>query len=165
MRSAETNSCPCCGGALEVIGSRKRKAWQSSGEPLLLVIRRLRCVRCRRIHHELPDLLVPYKRYTADSIEPVVSGEKKVAVAADDSTIRRWRSWFFELSSYLAGCLVSIAIRFFSHLAEALPPSAGSALQRIWHYTGSERGWLKRVVRSVTNATLWRHTRSACLSG
>ncbi|WP_242966792.1 DUF6431 domain-containing protein [Desulfosporosinus sp. FKA] len=31
----------------------------------------MRCVNCRRIHHELPDCLVPYKRYESTCIESV----------------------------------------------------------------------------------------------
>jgi len=33
----------------------------------------MRCMSCKRILHELPNLLVPYKRYEADSIEQVVT--------------------------------------------------------------------------------------------
>ncbi|MGB4509265.1 MAG: DUF6431 domain-containing protein, partial [Syntrophomonadaceae bacterium] len=52
--------CPCCSGGLKVIGSRPRKCVNSVGERITLIIRRLRCVKCQRIHHELPDMLVPY---------------------------------------------------------------------------------------------------------
>ncbi|WP_267459278.1 DUF6431 domain-containing protein [Brevibacillus composti] len=48
---------------MNVIGSRRRKVASESGEVRLLVIRRLRCSQCQKIHHELPDCVVPYKRY------------------------------------------------------------------------------------------------------
>ncbi|WP_307545897.1 DUF6431 domain-containing protein [Paenibacillus sp. V4I5] len=32
----------------------------------LLVIRRLHCSQCLKIHHELPDCIVPYKRYESE---------------------------------------------------------------------------------------------------
>ncbi|MGI6649770.1 MAG: DUF6431 domain-containing protein [Bacillota bacterium] len=41
------------------------------GNQNVLVIRRLRCRHCHRIHHELPDILVPYKRHSSESIESV----------------------------------------------------------------------------------------------
>ncbi|MEW6541058.1 MAG: DUF6431 domain-containing protein [Bacillota bacterium] len=74
VRSAEQIPCPCCSGRLKAIGSRKRSCIDSLGDKIILVIRRLRCVACRRIHHELPDLLVPYRRHIRESIEAAVGG-------------------------------------------------------------------------------------------
>ncbi|WP_245590390.1 DUF6431 domain-containing protein [Aneurinibacillus terranovensis] len=42
------------------MGTRDRKSKDSSGETKVYNIRRLGCVNCGRIHHELPDFLVPY---------------------------------------------------------------------------------------------------------
>ncbi|MCL6611609.1 MAG: DUF6431 domain-containing protein [Peptococcaceae bacterium] len=63
VRSGEQISCPCCNGPLKVCGSRRRKYVNGTGDTIVLVIRRLRCRNCGRLHHELPDILVPYKRY------------------------------------------------------------------------------------------------------
>ncbi len=61
VKSEENSICPVCGCCeLKVIGSRKRNTLQGDGETIILIIRRLRCRNCRRIHHELPDILVPY---------------------------------------------------------------------------------------------------------
>ena len=60
------------GGILFVIGSRSRQSLCGDGTRRTLRIRRLRCEECRKIHHELPDFLVPYKRYTANVVEAVV---------------------------------------------------------------------------------------------
>jgi hypothetical protein len=76
------------------------------------MIRRLLCSVCNKIHNELPDLLVPYKRYESKSIEAVVSGDGSLTVAADESTISRWKRWFLTMPNYLAGALLSIAIRY-----------------------------------------------------
>ena len=59
VRSAEIVPCPCCGKVLYVIGSRRRVWYQSSGARSIMMIRRLRCESCSKIHHELPDKLVP----------------------------------------------------------------------------------------------------------
>ena len=82
-------------------------------------------------------------------------------MAADESTIRRWRRWFAEVANYLLGCLASITVRHDMSFAEPLSHLPESALQGIWHYVGDAPGWLARVVRSVANSNLWLHTRSA----
>ncbi|MCL6559905.1 MAG: DUF6431 domain-containing protein [Firmicutes bacterium] len=131
---------------------------------MVLVIRRLRCRNCGRLHHELPDILVPYKRYGSESVEAVVNGKADLTVTADESTIGRWRNWFLELINYFLGCLESIAIRHGRESVESAPPFPKSTLQRIWHHVGDAPGWLARVVRPVANSNLWVHTRSAFLS-
>lgn len=74
-----------------MVGSRPKVWFKSSGEKVKLVIRRLYCEACRRIHHELPDRLVPYKRYDAENIEGAVSERPRTDIAADESTLRRWK--------------------------------------------------------------------------
>lgn len=165
VRSGEQNLCPCCGGRFKVIGSRKRKYINGIGEKVVLVIRRLQCSHCSKVHHELPDILTPYKRYGSESIEAVVSGESELTVAADESTINRWKHWFQEISNYLASVLVSIAIRYCLKSVEGESNLPQSPLQRIWQLVGNAPHWLARTVRSVVNANYWVHTRSALLSG
>ena len=163
VRSEEQNCCSCCSGPLKAIGSRKRKCINDTGEKIVLIIRRLRCKRCERVHHELPDILVPYKRYCRESIEAAVTGNVPLTVAADESTIFRWRSWFRGLANHFIGCLASITARTNETVEEPiwLPQSP---LQRIWRYVGDAPGWLARVVRPVANFNLWIHTRFAFLS-
>lgn len=155
-------AAPCCGGDLSVVGSRPRVWFKSSGEKAKLIIRRLYCKSCGRIHHELPDLLVPYRRYDAKSIEGAVSEPPRTDIAAEESTLLRWKCWFLSWAIYAAGCLQSVAMRF--HLPVACPSERlQSALQRIGHYVGDAAGWLKRVVRPIVNSNLWI-TDPFCLS-
>lgn len=165
VRSGEQSVCPCCDGQLNVIGSRRRAYINGAGETIALIIRRLGCKSCGRVHHELPDILVPYKRYNSESIEAVVEGGAALTVAADESTISRWKSWFMGLSNYLLNCLVSIAIRYGIESAEGKSDLPMSPLQRIWQRVGDAPRWLARVVRPVVNANYWVQTRSAFLSG
>jgi len=165
VRSAETGICPCCEGSLKVSGSRRRVWYRSSGNKEKLIIRRLRCEPCEKIHHELPDVLVPYKWYGAESIEQVVSDSEPVEVAADESTLYRWCEWFKVWAPYAVGCLTSIAMRFPSDLPVgdmSGPPR--TVLQRIGRQ-GSLTGWLANIVRPIVNVHLWVQTRSAFLSG
>jgi hypothetical protein len=117
---------------------------------------------CVRIHHELPDILVPYKRYDAESIEGVVSELPRSDIAADESTIGRWRSWFLAWAVYAAGCLASISFRHNFPVERAYTPTL-SALQSLGRFVGSTTGWLSRVVRPIANSNEWI-TDPFCLS-
>lgn len=163
VRSEEIVPCPCCQGHLGVIGSRKRKCIQGSGEVIILVIRRMRCEKCGRIHHELPDMLVPYKRYEAASIERVVAVPGSTDTAADESTLRRWHTWFVAWSRYAVRCLSSISIRFNLPVKDRSNPLQTS-LQSLGRFVGDATGWLARVVRPIANENLWVQTRSAFMS-
>ena len=153
--------CPCCGGRLNVIGSRRRKYITSLSISKVLVIRRLICVDCKRIHHELPDILVPYKRYASEAIERVVEDESPLFVTVDESTLFRWRHWFTQCAERFAGFLESIRIRYGNGSVEDRSVLPLSVLQRIYHYVGNAPGWLGRVVRTVANSNHWVQTRSA----
>lgn len=162
VRSKEQISCPCCNGKLKCIGSRTRKFTDNIGDKKLR-IRRLRCKTCNKIHHELPDFLIPYKRYGSKGIESVVMDDKNTPVPADESTLFRWRTWFKESVHHFIGCLTSIAIRL-GRASVGDFYNTMSLLQRLWHYVGDAEGWLARVVRSVVNSNNWVHTRSAFLT-
>lgn len=131
----------------------------------MLIIRRLRCTHCRRIHHELPNCLVPYKRYESACIERVVlKSSESLDIAADEATLYRMRVWFNSLLPYLLGSLNTIAIRLGQAPVDESSVSSQSAHQRIGHYVGNATGWLARIVRPIANSNLWVHTRSAFLS-
>lgn len=147
--------CPCCSDPFDVIGSRKRSWYKSSGDRAKLIIRRLRCKRCKRIHHELPDILVPYKRYDAESIEGVVSDPPREDVAADEATLYRWKAWFAAWAVYAAGVLQSIAIRFHQAVENSSAPPRCSALHQLGRYVGTAAGWLSRTVRPIVNLNEW----------
>ena len=164
VRCTEFIPCPCCGSDLKVIGSRKRKVRMSTEQIKILIIRRLRCVNCNRIHHELPDFLVPYKRYESAGIEQVVSESESSNLPADNATLYRLRKWFYEMLPHFLGCLRAIAIRLGQDCVTSPSVPSLSVHQRIGLYVGNAPGWLKRIVRSVANSNLWIHTRSAFLS-
>lgn len=118
VRSREEGRCPCCREKMKVIGSRHRMVYRQDGTSISLVIRRLKCSSCRKIHHELPDLVVPYKRYEAAVIEEIirmdrVRGSNQISdteeshinmeetaqfcYPCESSTARRIRKWFCEV--------------------------------------------------------------------
>lgn len=164
VKSTEQIPCPCCGGVLTVIGSRRRKYRNKAGESNVLIIHRLRCSNCNKIHHELPNILVPYKRYDSDSLETVVTGNTNLDVAVDDSTINRWKTWFKLIANHFIGCLISINTRFEKETVIDLSTLPESVLQRILYFVGDAPAWLSRVVRPIANSNNWIHTRSAFMA-
>jgi len=135
--SMEVSVCPICGEVLIVIGSRTRKVVENETDTVILVIRRLRCKECRVIHHELPNMVAPYKRYSADTVERVVSGETG---DCGKRTIQRIRAW------WAACCL------YFESILASLREKYGAAL--------SMKSAPKKIIRAVVNAHLWPQTRS-----
>lgn len=96
---------------MSVIGTRDRKSKERSGETKVYNIRRLGCDSCGKIHHELPDFLVPFKRYNSECIEMVLTYPSTHDILADESTLFRWFQWFRSFVDYLVGCLISIMLR------------------------------------------------------
>ena len=96
--------CPYCKTMMHRYGRRWRTALLADGQKMSLHIRRLRCPCCQRIHHELPDFLVPYKRFIAVCIEKAIQ-KKANGICCENSTIYRWLKWFqallgkFQISS------------------------------------------------------------------
>ena len=136
--------CPVCGGGLVVIGSRKRRLIESDEVTHTLIIRRLRCKACRATHSELPDIVIPYKRHCAATIEKIISGDSAETVC-EESTIRRIRSWWSSCRLYFESVMASLRAKF-----GLIFPSNPAP---------------REIVRAVVNAHLWIHTRSAFLSG
>jgi len=164
IKSAEKSYCPCCGNDLKVCGSRKRSVIDEEGSKKILVIRRLKCEYCGKIHHELPDMLVPYKRYASLWIESVIARQKTCCVAVDESTIYRWQRWFSDSGRYYLDSLIAIKKRLHFKNHEHLSRPHGTALEGIIFQLNRETGWLAALVRMLVNTKMWVQTRSAFLS-
>ncbi len=114
------------------------------------MIRRLRCEKCGRIHHELPDMLVPYKQHIAATIEKVYSSDYR-NVCCDDNEIRRIHLWIMRI-------FLPIAAELFSS-----QPTVGHVLLRK-KISESSPGWLSRLVYRLVSENRWR-THFAVSSG
>jgi len=165
FRSDDQASCPICESHLKCIGSRHRICVCEDGEKIYILIRRLRCKNrnCRKIHHELPDLLVPYKRHASSSIEKILTSPEEPEdsdVEAESSTFKLWNHWFQRLAGYWRGSLQSIHHRLGPVTEKSITPSSKSSLQVLYSFVGSDPGWLARVVHLLVNTGYWVHTRS-----
>ncbi len=163
VRSAESACCPLCEYPLKVIGSRERIGRSKDGETIRYIIRRLRCTNCHKIHHELPDILVPHKHYDAESIESAVSPASVQDVPADNATLYRWRSWVRQSTSYWQNAMRAIMVKRNRPVKGMSDPSP-AALPLTGHALLQTRGWLPHLVRNLVNSCLWVHTRFAFLS-
>ena len=140
IKSCETSTCPICGGCFCVIGIRRRQMINTAGDLEILIIRRLRCEdkRCRKIHHELPDCLYPYKRHCAETIENVIDGKEDNTPCGIDEA-ERLKKWWNTIHPYFVKVLLSLNAKH------------GTCFD----HTASPR----EVVRAVVNSHSWVHTR------
>ena len=119
----------------------------SDGEKVFLIIRRMKCKRCGRIHHELPDCLVPYKRFCVDLIaEAVTVPASDSTFPGETSTLIRLRVWFELFLDYVS--------RIREHYLLLYKTDILAINARIVD-------GLKRIVRLLSNSNLWPQTRLA----
>jgi hypothetical protein len=140
--SEEDSVCPVCIGKLKVIGSRRRGLTNSAGYDETLVIRRLRCKRCGKIHHELPDKVIPYKRHCTETVENIINGEVD-DVCCDFVTEDRIRAWWAGFQVYFESVLASLRMKYGAVFSPDPTP--------------------REIVRAVANTNLWVHTRTATM--
>jgi hypothetical protein len=152
VRSKEESICPFCGGTLTVKDSRDRCCIDDAGCRHTLRIRRLRCKNCHKIHSELPDIIQPFKHYTSSVIETVLDGDESTC-PAEISTMHRWTSWFSSSAKQIEGALRSLHIYFNQKPINLLTNT--SLLLKIQE---SGPGWLKIIMRQLTNSGNFIHT-------
>jgi len=143
----EDSSCPICKVMLSMRATRKRVRWNGDKEvpeKEILIIRRMICEKCGRIHHELPDCLVPFKRYRADVIEGIVDNKSAKAGQAPcpDSTAQRLRGWWAAVRPYFIHILATLTATYGVSYGE--PPA------------------FRETVRAVANSNNWIFTNQFC---
>lgn len=129
-----------------------------SGEKKVLIIRRLKCLGCGRIHHELPDIIVPYKRYNNETVERIASLANENDYPCELSTAKRLKIWFYLLRKYFNNTLISLT--FLYDCDKELGKEISSIITCL-HSSSGVTGWLKKLVRYLVNSGRWLHTRSA----
>lgn len=97
MISNDELTCPGCGGNLKYYDKVQRIVRTKGRKSKLIEIRRLRCIKCRSVHRELPSYIFPYKHYEIEVIIGVLEG----LITSDtlgfedypcDMTMLRWRA-------------------------------------------------------------------------
>ena len=72
MISCNDLACPKCGGELKHYDRVKRIVRTKGGATSYVEIRRLRCSKCKALHRELPDYILPYKHYELEVVLGVI---------------------------------------------------------------------------------------------
>jgi ribosomal protein L44E len=140
VKADEEIVCPVCGHRhLKPKGWRRRKVIMPEGKPKILRIRRLKCSNCKKNHHELPDMIVPYKRHCAQTVESIVTGQEET-VCCEESSINRIKTWWADIQVYIKSVLASLKEKYGIDFAGAKIPE---------------------IVRALVNTNLWSGTRSA----
>jgi hypothetical protein len=137
----EASYCPVCTEPLSLRGRKERGLIEGDGTKVILLIRRMYCAKCDRIHHELPDCCVPYKRHCADTFEKIIAGNAD-SVPCETETIRRILVWWEMMQPYFISILKSLAEK------HQVPFSSTPAF--------------KEIVRAVTNSNNWIFARGLC---
>ena len=141
IRAAEEVVCSICGcKKMKRKGRRKRSVIMPNGEIKVLKIRRLKCKCCEKIHHELPDIIVPYKRHSAKTIEKIINGADE-AIYCEESTLNRIKAWWLTIKLYIESVKASLEFKY--------------------GITFSSESKLLEIVRALVNRHLWPGTRSA----
>jgi predicted RNA-binding Zn-ribbon protein involved in translation (DUF1610 family) len=141
VQSFETAFCPICGEPLVLRGHCSRGVIFPDGGKVMLLIRRLRCPVCGRLHNELPDCLVPYKRLCAEVFESVITGTH-AAAPCEVRTMRRILDWWGAVGEYFSCILKATCDKL------KIPHPAVPAF--------------RKTVRAAMNSNNWIFTDSIC---
>jgi hypothetical protein len=137
--------CPHCGQELIYRDSRLR-IWRHCDKPAdRILIHRMLCRTCHRLHTVLPDVLVPHKHYGASEIETVLESEVRNDEVSD-STAARWRIWFNGNKAQIEGVLQSLKLE-----SEDKLPELRSNESLFFHLNTIFHNWLSVVSRLVIN--------------
>ena len=115
--------------------------FDGGGDRRMLIIRQLMCERCKHIHSELPDCIVPYKRHCAETIEAVIGGRSEEA-PCDKKTAQRIAAWWSVMLPYFLNILKSLTEKF----------------KIIFHDPPAFR----EIVRAAVGAHSWTFVNSIC---
>lgn len=154
--SEEDTICPECGSSLCRRDRRLRIYKEAGGEKKWFAINRLKCTndKCRRLHNELPDCMLPYKHYGTGIIEDVVDE----VVDSDDldtedypceGTMKHWKWWMFHNEANINGQMKSMLHHLLDLDTEFLK-SSDSLLEGLREKVSP--GWLSVVVRFIYNS-------------
>ncbi len=93
----ELTVCPECGGELKHYDCVKRILRTKNRETTYVIVPRVRCKQCKKIHRILSENIIPYKQYEAE----LITGVKEGLISSDtlgyenypcEMTMKRWLS-------------------------------------------------------------------------
>ncbi|MDR2898747.1 MAG: DUF6431 domain-containing protein [Clostridiales bacterium] len=137
VRADEILICPVCACDKFINkGWRTRKLILINDDISVLMVRRVWCKGCNKIHHVLPNIIVPYKRHDAETIEAIITG-CQCKTFCEESIINRIKVWWRRLQSYIAVIEASTQSGIIAPL----------------------KSRLSKTISKLVNANLWPRTR------
>ena len=148
ITSKEFPNCPLCKSELIYRDSKSRESISLSGEVRNFLLRRLRCENqdCKKLHTELPDIIQPRKHYDSEAIQSVLDGNE-AGCAADDSTIRRWKTEYAEAEPDINQRLASV----YAQMTDGKVPIA-AAMNILDRIKTKITRWLAFVMKLLINS-------------
>ena len=145
--------CPDCGTLLKHRDFKRRVMKIEGGQKYFIQIERLKCKSCRRLHNALPEILVPYKHYTAELISGVLDETITIGDLEDgdypcEETMKNWHHWLMANQEYIDGYMKSMGYRILG-FGEGLLHSKVSLLTRLRQ---SSQVWLETILRFIYNS-------------
>lgn len=74
MTKRKERVCPDCGGVAKRYDRVNRTVRTKNGETKSIKVERYKCVKCGKIHRELPSYILPYKHYESEVVQGVLEG-------------------------------------------------------------------------------------------
>ena len=104
----EQSVCPVCGGNLRVHGTCTRKV-QHGECTHIYHLRVLKCRCCGKTHRELPNDIIPYKRYGVDTFCEIAESTESQHTCETSTwlRIRAWLAWFICYAQNIATGLIT----------------------------------------------------------
>jgi hypothetical protein len=122
---------------------RERKVINPEGEKIVLKIHRLKCSGCLKIHHQLPDMIVPYKRHSTETILNIINNND--LYGCEENTVNRIKAWWAAIQLYINSVMSSLSSKYGIILSAEIK--------------------LPEIVRALVNSNLWPGTRSVLTPG
>jgi hypothetical protein len=136
--------------------TRERGVFRYEGDREIYRLRRLKCSVCGKLHTELPDFILPFKRYDAQTIQATLDESPDNCCTADESTMARWRRDFAGAQEAIAALLVSYYMRLTENSASLFDVENITA-----RIKAGQKHWLSFVTRLLINSG---HRASTCFA-
>ena len=88
--------CPKCGSELKYYDSVRRTIKGPNKNKKIILLARFKCSKCKSVHREIPDILIPYKHYSSKIISAIKNGEiNEFTIGYEDypsiQSMKRWK--------------------------------------------------------------------------
>lgn len=152
VKSNAISYCPICGEPLVYRDSCERWMLLEGHERQRFLIRRLKCLKCGKLHRELPDFLTPFKQYATEIISGVLDGivqsdDEDSADHPCEETMSRWHHWLMANQLRIDGYLKSVGYRLLGFSEELL----NSGMSLLTELRSSIPEWLETILRFIYN--------------